>query len=387
MNRRRIGDYVTTSTVGGTVKAFVPAPLPPAPGLEMNEPLQELYDQSLLSLGRLDSLSTILPDTDLFIYMYVRKEAVLSSQIEGTQSSLAEFLQFENETVPGAPLEDVVEVSNYVAAMDHGLSRLKEGFPLSLRLFREIHEILLREGRGSHQTPGEFRRSQNWVGGSRPGDAVFVPPPPEMVVKLMGDLELFLHNKPRRLPTLIKAALAHVQFESIHPFLDGNGRLGRLLITLLFCLEGLLKQPLLYLSLYLKRHRQEYYDLLQRVRLEGDWEAWVAFFLEGVVEVAGQAVETAQRLRDLFDDDRRLIQERRLAVGSALRVHRALQEKPLMSIGNLSNLTRLHFTTVQKALNNLTKLGLVREITGRERGKLFVYERYLNILNEGTELP
>ncbi len=353
----------------------------------MNEPLQELYDQSLLSLGRLDSLSTILPDTDLFIYMYVRKEAVLSSQIEGTQSSLAEFLQFENETVPGAPLEDVVEVSNYVAAMDHGLSRLKEGFPLSLRLFREIHEILLREGRGSHQTPGEFRRSQNWVGGSRPGDAVFVPPPPEMVVKLMGDLELFLHNKPRRLPTLIKAALAHVQFESIHPFLDGNGRLGRLLITLLFCLEGLLKQPLLYLSLYLKRHRQEYYDLLQRVRLEGDWEAWVAFFLEGVVEVAGQAVETAQRLRDLFDDDRRLIQERRLAVGSALRVHRALQEKPLMSIGNLSNLTRLHFTTVQKALNNLTKLGLVREITGRERGKLFVYERYLNILNEGTELP
>jgi Fic family protein len=228
-----------------------------------------------------------LPNTQLFIYLYVRKEAVLSSQIEGTQSSFTDLLLYENDEAPGVPLEDVEEVSSYVAAVNHGLKRLREGFPLSLRLIREIHEVLLSTGRGSDKTPGEFRRSQNWVGGSRPGNVLFVPPPPERVMECMSALEKFLHDDPVRMPALIKVALTHVQFESIHPFLDGNGRLGRLLITFLLCVEGALSQPILYLSLYFKSHRQDYYDLLQKVREEGDWESWGRFFLNSVLETAG----------------------------------------------------------------------------------------------------
>jgi Fic family protein len=266
----RLGTYIVSSVGGEKVRAFVPPPLPPAPPLLLAD-LQVRLEQANQALGRLDGLASILPNLPHFIYMYVRKEAVLSSQIEGTQSSLSDLLLFESAEAPGVPLPDVQEVSNYVAAMNHGLRRLREGFPLSLRLIREIHATLLARGRGSDKQPGEFRRSQNWIGGTRPGNAHFVPPPPEQVMESMGALELFLHTDRPDLPVLVKAGLVHVQFESIHPFLDGNGRVGRLLIVFLLCAAGVLREPILYLSLYFKTHRQRYYELLDRVRTEGDW--------------------------------------------------------------------------------------------------------------------
>jgi Fic family protein len=304
MKRELQGRYVTISTVGEKAQAFVPAPLPPRPPIDWTPELRSKFDQALLALGRLDSVSTLLPDTSLFLYMYVRKEAVLSSMIEGTQSSLSDLLLFELDQEPGVPLDDVREVSNYVAALDHGLRLLDGRMPLSLRLFREIHGVLLTKGRGSNQTPGEFRRSQNWIGGTRPGNAAFVPPPAEEVLECMSKLELFLHDQPEPTPVLLKAALAHVQFETIHPFLDGNGRLGRLLITLLLCEQKVLREPMLYLSLYFKTHRQYYYELLNNVRMTGDWEAWLDFFAEAVIVTATQAVETAQQLLDLSNQDR-----------------------------------------------------------------------------------
>jgi len=269
----RLGTYVVKKFGEESFRAFVPPPLPPDPPVKL-EALQRLLEEANQALGRLDGLASILPDPSLFIYLYVRKEAVLSSQIEGTQSSLSDLLLFESEEAPGVPIEDVQEVSNYVAAMNHGLRRLHEGFPLSLRLIREIHKVLLSRGRGSDKHPGEFRTSQNWIGGTRPGNAAFVPPPPEKIMECMGALETFLHHESRDLPVLIKAALAHVQFETIHPFLDGNGRLGRLLITFLLRVAGAIGEPILYLSLYFKTHRQQYYELLDRVRTAGDWEAW-----------------------------------------------------------------------------------------------------------------
>ncbi|OQW94651.1 MAG: cell filamentation protein Fic, partial [Verrucomicrobia bacterium A1] len=284
------------------------------------------------ALGKLDGLSAILPETDIFLYMYVRKEAVLSSQIEGTQSSLSDLLLFESAAAPGVPLNDVQEVSNYVAATQHGLRRMKEGFPLSLRLLREIHEILLSHGRGSDKAPGEFRRSQNWIGGTRPGNARFVPPPPEQLVECMGALEKFLHNQPVATPTLVKAALAHVQFETIHPFLDGNGRLGRLLITLILCAEQALEEPLLYLSLYFKQNRQVYYDLLQRVRSEGGWREWIEFFLQGVAQTGELAAQTARKLLRLFEADRERIQGLGRPAASALRVHQRLERRPITTV-------------------------------------------------------
>ncbi len=304
----------------------------------------------MLALGRLDGVSTLLPDKALFLYAYVRKEAVLSSQIEGTQSSLSDLLLFELDEAPGVPLDDVVEVSNYVAALDHGLARLREGFPLSNRLIREIHGVLLSRGRGSGKDPGEFRRSQNWIGGSRPGNAVFVPPPHTAVPECMAALERFLHAEDDGLPVLVRAGLAHVQFETIHPFLDGNGRVGRLLITLLLCHAGVLREPLLYLSLYLKQHRQAYYELLDRVRRDGDWEAWLAFFLEGVKQVAEGAVSTAQRLGEMFRTDRSRIEGSGRRAGSALRVHEALKGRPLQSMASLCDTTGLSFPAVSSAM-------------------------------------
>lgn len=278
MKRLETGIYSTTTVGGENVRAYVPHPLPPAPPLDLTGHRQRLLERATLAVGRLDSVSALLPDPHLFLYAYVRREAVLSSQIEGTQSSLSDLLLFELEEVPGALFDDVVEVSNYIAALEHGMARLKEGFPLSNRLLREMHAHLMSRGRGSDKAPGEFRRSQNWIGGTRPGNARFVPPPPQEVEQCMASLEQFLHEDTSGMPILIKAALAHVQFETIHPFLDGNGRLGRLLIALLLYHGGLLSQPLLYLSLYLKQHRSVYYDLLDTVRAQGDWEAWVDFF-------------------------------------------------------------------------------------------------------------
>jgi len=387
MKRELQGKYVTISTAGEKVQAFVPAPLPPHPPIDWIPELRSKFDQALLAMGRLDSVSTLLPDTSLFLYMYVRKEAVLSSMIEGTQSSLSDLLLFELDHEPGVPLDDVREVSNYVAALNHGLSLLEEGLPLSLRLFREIHGVLLSEGRGSNQTPGEFRRSQNWIGGTRPGNAVFVPPPPEEVVGCMNKLELFLHDQPEPTPVLLKAALAHVQFETIHPFLDGNGRLGRLLITLLLCEQKVLREPMLYLSLYFKTHRQNYYELLNKVRLTGDWEAWLDFFAEAVIATATQAVETAQQLLDLSNQDRDNISKIGRAATSVLRVHRALMERPIATSGWLVEKTGITPATVNKALGNLVRLDIVRELTSQKRNRLFSYVKYVEVMSHGTELP
>jgi len=382
--RKQTGEYAVTSTAGESVHAFIPYPLPPDPPLQLDR-LHRLLDRANQAVGRLDGLSRILPAPELFLYLYVRKEAVLSSQIEGTQSSLSDLLLFENEDAPGVPLDDVREVSNYVAAMDHGLSRLREGFPLSLRLMREIHEILLRKGRGDDKTPGEFRRSQNWIGGTRPGNAIYVPPPPERLMECLDRFEKFLHDDTVTLPLLVQLGLIHVQFETIHPFLDGNGRLGRLLITLLLCARGALELPLLYLSLYFKTHRSHYYELLQRVRQEGAWEEWLEFFLEGVESTAKQAADTAVELNRLFAADRKRIQEIGRPALSALRVHEYMQMKPLINIGLAARTLELSVTTVTTALARLGKLGIVRETTGRERDRVFAYGHYFDIVSAGTE--
>jgi len=381
----KAGRYVKRSVGGEDYRAFIPDPLPSQYEINIDSELRILLDSALLALGRLDSLSTLLPDTALFLYMYIRKEAVLSSQIEGTQSSLSDLLLFECEEAPGVPLDDVNEVSNYVAAMLHGLKRLREGFPLSLRLIREIHKILLSKGRGSKKTPGEFRSSQNWIGGTRPGNAVYVPPPPEMLMDCLGDFEKFLHDQPAKTPLLIKAALAHVQFESIHPFLDGNGRLGRLLITFLLCAEKALTEPLLYLSLYFKTYKQQYYDLLQTVRIEGDWESWIRFFVEGVRDTCEKAVRTANELTEMFDDDRNKIQQIGRKAGSALQVHHELQRNPICAIKRIAKITGLTIPTVTSALEKLQDIGIVIEITGSKRGRLFAYDRYIKTLSVGTE--
>lgn len=386
MHRGPSGRYRTISTAGGErVKAFLPHPLPPAPPLAIDGALREQLDDALLALGRLDSVTTLLPDTQLFLYTYVRKEAVLSSQIEGTRSTLSDLLLFEVDEIPGVPIDDVTEVSRYVAALEHGLSRIRAGFPLSNRLIREIHGVLLTSGRGAEKDPGEFRRSQNWLGGSRPGTAAYVPPPPEDVQRCMGDLEAWLHDKPQRTPPLLKAALSHVQFETIHPFLDGNGRVGRLLVTLLLCVEGVLQEPLLYLSLYLKRRRDEYYALLDRVRRDGDWEAWLAFFANGVKETSSSAVSTVQRLVTLFQEDRERIRSLGRIAGSAHQVHQALQERPVGTAARIAQRAGISVPTAYSVLSSLERIGVVRELTGRETHRVFSYDRYLKILSEGTE--
>ncbi len=387
MKRELQGQYVTISTVGEEAQAFVPKPLPPNPSIDWTPDLRSKFDQALLSLGRLDSISTFLPDTSLFLYMYVRKEAVLSSMIEGTQSSLSDLLLFELDMAPGVPIDDVREVSNYVASLEHGLQRLSEGFPLSLRLIKEMHAVLLSKGRGANQTPGEFRRTQNWIGGTRPGNAAFVPPPAEQVPGCMDKLELFLHDQPGPTPALLKAALAHVQFETIHPFLDGNGRLGRLLITLLLCEQKMLREPMLYLSLYFKTHRQYYYELLNEIRLNGNWEAWLDFFAEAVIVTTTQAVDTTRQLVDLANKDRDRISGLGRAAASTLRVHRALTGRPITDSNGLVKKTGITPATVNKCLGHLEHLGIVRELTSRKRNRAFSYEGYLAIMNQGTGLP
>lgn len=384
MDRGETGRYEATVVGGETVRAFVPTPLPPAPPLDLTV-LQSRLERALLGLGRLDGLSTLLPDIRLFLYTYVRKEAVLSSQIEGTQSSLSDLLLFELDEVPGVPLDDVVEVSNYVAALEHGLHRLREDFPLCNRLIREVHEVLLSRGRGRDKAPGEFRRSQNWIGGRRPGTARFVPPPVSSVVDCMSDLERFLHGDDNRLPLLLRAGLAHVQFETIHPFLDGNGRVGRLLIALMLHNGAVLREPLLYLSLYFKQHRDDYYGLLNEVRRRGDWEAWLEFFLDGVAVTAEGAVETAQRLLALFQEDHTQIQRVGRAAGSAIRVHQVLRERPISPLQALADQAGLSFPTASAGMSILEELGIARELTGKKRNRLFGYDRYLAILAEGTQ--
>ncbi len=379
----RIGCFKKSSATAGEIyEAYIPKPLPPSPPLDMSR-LYPLLDMATTAMGRLDGMSKVLPDASLFLYMYIRKEAVLSSQIEGTQSSFSDLLLYENEEAPGVPIDDVTEVSCYVKAMYYGLERL-ESLPLSLRLIREIHEILMNNARGGNKLPGEFRSSQNWIGGTRPGNALFVPPPPEDLMETLDKFEKFLHDPNVNMPALIKAALTHVQFETIHPFLDGNGRLGRLLITFILCYEGVLKQPLLYLSLYFKKNRQQYYDHLQSVRKTGDWESWVEFFLTGVIETAEQATETAQNILKLFDYDRDKI-TRDGNSAAVLTVHNYLQNKPISSTTKIRDKCELSLPTVLRSLRTLEAIGIAREITGKDRNKIFVYDRYFALLSHGTE--
>ena len=385
MKRGVTGRYQVTTAASERIEAFVPTPLPPDPPLLLDGTLQQALERALLALGRLDGISTLLPDPDLFIYSNVRKEAVLSSQIEGTQSSLSDLLLFELDQAPGVPVDDVVEVSNYVAALDHGINRLRADFPLSNRLIREIHGVLLSSGRGSDKDPGEFRRSQNWIGGSRPGNATFVPPPHTAVPDCMTAFERFLHADDDGLPLLVRAGLAHVQFETIHPFLDGNGRVGRLLITFLLHHGGALRAPLLYLSLYFKQHRATYYDLLDSVRREGDWEAWLAFFLEGVWQVATEAVDAVERLERMFRTDHAMIEGAGRRASSTLRVHEAFKAGPIQSLASAAEATGLSFSAVSSAMNLLVELQIARELTGRRRNRLFAYDQYLAELAEGTE--
>ena len=379
----RLGRFVETPVAGEIVRAFVPPPLPPEPPINVLALLERL-SLAERALGRLDGITMLLPRQELFLYMYVRKEAVLSSQIEGTQSTLSDLLRFETEAQAGQPIDDIREVSNYVDAMIYGLERLEE-LPLSLRLIREMHQRLLQSGRGGTKNPGEFRRSQNWVGGSRPANALFVPPPPTEMEQCLDTLERFMHEEGSRLPALIKAGLLHVQFETIHPFLDGNGRIGRLLITLYLCINGVLRKPLLYLSLYLKTHRADYYRLLQEVREHGAWEGWLDFFLTGVADTANQAFEAATRIVDLFKEDREQITAESDRAGSALRIHVLFQKHPYLTANHLVKLTGLSPPTVNAAVADLERLGIVEEITGRKRGRVFSYRRYLAILSEGTD--
>lgn len=380
---QRLGRFVETPVAGEMVRAFVPPPLPPAPPIDVLALLDRL-SLAERALGRLDGITMLLPRQELFLYMYVRKEAVLSSQIEGTQSTLSDLLRFETEAQAGQPIDDIREVSNYVDAMMYGLERL-EDLPLSLRLIREMHARLLQSGRGGTKSPGEFRRSQNWIGGSRPGNALFVPPPTTELDGCLDALERFMHEDRSRLPALIKAGLLHVQFETIHPFLDGNGRIGRLLVTLYLCVHGVLRKPLLYLSLYLKTHRADYYRLLQEVREHGAWEAWLDFFLTGVADTANQAFDAATRIVELFKHDRERITGESERPGSALRIHDLLQQNPYLTANLLVERTGLSAPTVNAALADLERLGIVEEVTGRRRGRVFGYRRYLAILSEGTD--
>jgi Fic family protein len=387
MISRKTGDFITCSVYEDPFRAFVPRALPPSPPIDIDDAICDLMEKANRALGRLDGVTTLLPSTYLFTYFYVRKEAVLSSQIEGTQSSLEQLLLFETEEAPGVPLNDVQEVSSYVQAMNYGLQSIRSetGLPLSLRLLREVHGVLLAQGRGSEKYPGEFRRTQNWVGGPKPSKAAFVPPPPDRLIECLDAFEKFLHDESRRTPVLIKAALAHVQFETIHPFVDGNGRLGRLLITLLLCSEEALSEPMLYLSLYFKSHRDEYYARLQDVRMKGDWEGWLRFFLTGVLETADLAVHAAQSILRLFESDRRRIASIGRSANSALRVHDILQQKPIISVSTISKQISLSEPTIYTSIRQLEKMGIVQEVTGKERNRLFVYASYMRILDEGTE--
>ncbi len=384
VNKTRIGEKIIISDVDERVEAYLPPHLPPYPVLNLVE-LGTKLEKANLAIGRLDGIAIILPDIPIFLYMYVRLEALLSSQIEGTLSSLSDLLLFEVERELGVPLDDVQEVSNYIAAMNHGLERIKNGFPLSQRLIKEIHQVLLSKGRGSKMLPGEYRRSQNWIGGERPGKAQYVPPPHGYLSDLMSDLEKFIHKDYSSIPNLVRAGMIHVQFETIHPFLDGNGRLGRLLITLYLCSSGLLRHPCLYLSLFFKKHQSHYYELLQRVRTHGDWESWLEFFLDGVIETSIHATVTTQEMLRLFDKDYEQIQQLGRMAASALRVHRILQERPMITGTYAAKNSSISLPTAYSAIQHLEQLGIVREITGKKSQRVFLYEKYWEILTRETE--
>ncbi len=367
-------------------RAFIPAPLPPNPPVQMTDDLQALLSRADRALGRLDGSIQTLPDPDLFVFMYVRREAVLSSQIEGTQSSLQDVLNAEaNIFVPNRP-RDVHEVINYVNAMNYGLERLHT-LPLSIRLIREIHERLMEGARGGRLQPGELRRSQNWIGpaGCTLNEAAYVPPPPHAVPSALGELENFLHA-PDHLAPLLRIGMAHAQFEAIHPFLDGNGRTGRLLITFFLCQQEILVKPVLYLSVFLKKHRMEYYERLQAIRDTGDWEGWLAFFLRGVAEVSNEAVETARRILTLREGHRDIITERfGRSAGNGLRVLERLYLTPILSVADVRNITGTSYTAANQLVARFVDAGILEEATGYQRNRQFRYAPYIHIFSDEPE--
>ncbi len=376
----RAGQFVGQLT---GYRAFIPKALPPDPALDLDHELLALLSRADYAVGKLDGLSAMLPNPDLFVYMYVRKEAVLSSQIEGTQASLVDILEFESQATDPKNPSDVAEVVNYIAALNLGMDLLKE-IPVSLRLIRGIHARLLESGRGSEKNPGEFRSSQNWIGppGSTLANATFVPPPPDEVLSAMGQLELFLHN-PEPMPLLIKVALIHAQFETIHPFLDGNGRVGRLLIAFLLQEKGMLQKPLLYLSHFFKRNRIEYYDRLQAVRMNGDWEAWVKFFLRGVEEVANDATSVASRIITLREQHNLLIREKMgQRTGTGIKLLEQLFYRPIVNVRIVEQMTDLSYANANTLIADFESLGLLKETTGQKRNRRYAYESYLSLIGE-----
>ncbi len=380
--KKRLGTYLTQTNSLKPYKAYIPQPLPPEPALDMAR-LYPLLEKATTAVAELNSVAKSVPNSSLFIYMYVRKEALLSSQIEGTQSSFADLMLFENQQKPSVSLDDVEEVSNYVKAIQYGIQRIQTGFPLSLRLLREIHKLLLSGARGSHKTPGEFRQSQNWIGGIRPENALFVPPPVQEMNKCLSDFEHFLHDP--ALPVLIKTGLAHVQFETIHPFLDGNGRLGRLLIILMLVDSKMITEPILYVSLYLKQHRKTYYDLLQEIRTNGSWETWLEIFLEAVIHSAQQALKTTGAITKLFAQDFAKIETLGRAQYSCMQVFEYLKKLPQVSTALIVKEVGISAPTARAALTHLVNLGIIEEITGNERQKVYVYKKYLMLLEEDAQ--
>ncbi len=384
MNRGTTGQYVSSIAGGVKCQAFVPAPLPPKPVLQIDIKLQSRINQAMLALGRLDAISTLLPDARLFLYSYVRKEAVMSSQIEGTQSSLSDLMLYEMEGLPGVPMDDVQEVSCYVSALELGLQRIREGHPITFRLLTELHKALMTSGRGISKGPGEFRKNQVWIGGHRADEATFVPTPANELANCWTALERFLNDAHEATDPLIKAALAHVQFETIHPFMDGNGRLGRLLIPLILAEANVLSEPLLYLSVFFKKHRQVYYDRLQQVRLTGDWESWLLFFVDAVADTATQAVETAQQLNELRQRHRQQLTSLGRMASSAQQVLDVLFEYPIVNINKLVTHGNITAATAGKVMDKLAQpeLAIVRELTGQKRNRVFAYSAYIEILNQ-----
>jgi Fic family protein len=382
---QRAGTWVSQGLGANKYLAFVPKPLPPDPPIELDADLQRKLELAGLAIGRLDGIGRVLPGPQTLLYSYIRKEAVLSSQIEGTQSSLADLLLHENSAAPGVPEDDVLEVSNYIAALDRGMNLLTK-LPLSLRLIREVHKVLVAGVRGDKKTPGEFRRSQNWIGGSMPSNAVFVPPPPHELPSALDALEKFIHVD--GVPTLLKAGLVHAQFETIHPFLDGNGRVGRMLIPLMFSAQGVLEKPWLYVSLHFKRHRSAYYDLLQRVRTEGAWEEWIGFYLDGIASVADEAVAKIRELLALFERDREKVDGsragsiyQRVALHTNVSVYEFLLEKLAVRVPETAAALNSSKPTVARALGELVELGIAHEVTGRPRNRVYMYKEYVDILN------
>ena len=385
MHRPPPGQYVAVTTAGEPFRAFVPAPLPPVPPVEWSPALRKRFDAALVAIGRLDAITALLPNAAILLYSFVRKEAVLSSQIEGTQSSLADLLLYEIDEAPGVPVDDAREVSRCVAALERGLELLRGGLPLCMRLLGGMHEVLMAHPGGSGKTPGEVRRTQVWIGGTRPGNAAFVPPPAEALPDCLASFERFLNDDPEPVPPLLKAALAHVQFETIHPYLDGNGRLGRLLIVLQLVADGVLREPMLYPSLFFRAHQSLYYELLNDVRLRGDWERWLDFFAEGIEVSATQAVATANTLLALVNADRDRIAGLGRAASSALVVHQVLQRQPITTSAALVKATGLTPATVNKSLAHLERVGVVGEVTNRRRGRVFSYRRYVDELAVGMD--